>query len=64
MTAKEFVKSKYPNARSEKQISGIIKGMQSSYWLIRDGNCRMYLAEGKTEAKAWKATKELILRME
>ena len=57
MTAKEFVKSKYPNARAEKHKSGLTKGMQETYWLIRDGRNTMYMAEGSTETNAWVTAK-------
>ena len=60
MTAKEYVKQHYPNAKSERQVSGRIKGMQRIYWLIRDGNQTMYLAEGKTESNAWVNAKKRI----
>lgn len=62
MTSKEFVQIRYPKAKALKQVRGMIKGMQETYWLIRDGNNTMYMESGKTESKAWKATKELILR--
>lgn len=55
VSAKEFVKAHVPNANAEKQVQGRIKGLQKTYWLIRDGNSTMYMAEGDTEAKAWKA---------
>lgn len=61
MTAKEFVKEKYPKAKAEKRVSGRIKGMQKVYYLIRESGDKMYLAEGETESKAWKNAKELIL---
>lgn len=64
MTAKEFVKSKYPNARAERQVSGRIKGMQEVYWLIRIGRDTMYFAIGKSESNAWVVAKKLILKSE
>lgn len=60
MTNKEYVQNKLPNARAEKQVRGRIKGMQETYYLIRDGVNKMYLASGKTEAKAWKEAREVI----
>lgn len=64
MTAKEFVKSKIPNARAERQVSGRIKGLQEVYWLVREGRNTMYLASGKTESNAWVNAKKLILKRE
>lgn len=61
-SAKEYVKSHVPNARAEKQVQGNIKGLQKTYWLIRNGWDSGYMASGDTEARAWKAAKELILR--
>ncbi len=60
MTSKEFVLKHRPTARSEKHVAGMIKGMQSVYWLIRERGHTMYFAEGETESKAWKAAKEAI----
>jgi hypothetical protein len=61
MTAKEFVKNLMPNAKSEKHKSGMIKGLQETYWLIRDGNNYFYFSIGKTESNAWvNAKKKLI----
>lgn len=53
MTAKEFVKQYYPTARSERQVSGRIKGMQEVYYLIRMAGATMYFSEGKSESNAW-----------
>lgn len=64
MTAKEFVQSKMSDMNSEKHVSGKIKGMQKTYWLIRQKYNTMYFAEGETESKAWKNAKERILRHE
>ena len=64
MTAKEFVKERIPNARSERQVSGMIKGMQEVYYLIRDGRNTMYIASGKTESNAWVNAKKFILNKE
>lgn len=52
MTAKEFVKARYPNAISEKQVKGMIKGSQETYYLIRNGK-NTYIASGKSESNAW-----------
>jgi len=62
MTAKQFVKNIYPNARAERQVSGMVKGMQEVYWLIRDGRATMYMAMGKTESNAWVKAKENIIK--
>ena len=64
MTAKEFVKERYPNARAERQVRGMIKGMQEVYYLIRDGRNTMYMASGKTESNAWVNAKKNILERE
>jgi len=64
MTAKEFVKEKYPNARAERQVRGMIKGMQEVYYLIRDGRNTMYMASGKSESNAWVNAKKDILERE
>lgn len=61
MTAKEFVLSKYPKARAEKHIEGIVKGMQKPYWLIRPERCKMYLASGTSESNAWVNAKKDII---
>jgi len=36
MTAEEFVKEYYPQAQAERHVSGMIKGLQEVYWLIRE----------------------------
>lgn len=64
MTAKEFVKTKIPNARAERQVKGMIKGMQEVYWLIRNGRETMYFADGKSESNAWVNAKKKILEKE
>ena len=64
MTAKEYVKSKVPNARAEKHKAGMIKGMQETYYLIRDGRNTMYMASGKTESNAWVNAKKFLLAKE
>ena len=64
MTAKEFVKERYPNARDERQVRGMIKGMQEVYYLIRDGRNTMYMASGKSESNAWVNAKKYILERE
>lgn len=63
MTAKEFVKERFPNARAEKQVQGMIKGMQETYYLIRDGKNTMYMARGKSESNTWVNAKKNILNM-
>jgi len=62
MTAKEFVKSRLPNARAERHVSGQIKGLQNVYYLIRVIGQSMYVAEGKTESNAWANAKKNILQ--
>lgn len=64
MTAKEFVLSRFPNAKSERHTIGRVKGMQSTYYLIRDGKNTMYMASGDTESIAWRHAKERIIEME
>ena len=64
MTAKEFVKERYPNAMAERQVRGMIKGMQEVYYLIRDGRNTMYMASGKSESNAWVNAKKYILERE
>lgn len=61
MTAKEFVKEKMPNAKAERHVSGRVKGMQSVYWLIRDGRDSMWFAEGTSESNAWVNAKKRII---
>lgn len=63
MTAKDFVLQHKPTARSEKQVQGRIKGMQRTYYLIREQGKTMYFSSGDTESKAWKAAKERILEI-
>lgn len=60
MTAKEFVKSKLPQAKSERQVNG----RQEVYYLIRDGKNTMYLAHGNSESNAWVNAKKKILELE
>lgn len=57
MTAKEYVKSVYPKARKERHTTGT----NETYYLIRNGNEFMYIADGKTESKAWVKAKEIII---
>ena len=64
MTAKEFVKQRYPNARAERHLRGQVAGLKEVYWLIRDGRNTMYMESGKTESKAWVNTKKLIIKSE
>jgi len=58
MTAKEFVKSKYPKAKKERHVTRD----RRVYFLIRNGNDYMYLSSGDTESKAWVNAKEIILK--
>lgn len=61
MTAKEFVKTHYPRAQSERQVSGgRVKGAGKPYYLVRPDIHAMYIGHGDTESKAWKAAKETI----
>lgn len=60
MTAKEFVKQHMPTAAAERHVRGRVKGMQETYWLIRERGQHMYYASGSTESKAWKEAKEQI----
>ena len=62
MTAKEFVKERYPNARAERQVRGMIKGMQTAYYLIRERGKSMYMASGKSESNAWVNAKKSIMK--
>jgi hypothetical protein len=64
MTAKEFVKNKYPNAIAERHVKGRIKGLQETYWLIRNGRDTGYISNGKTESKAWVNAKNKIIEQE
>jgi hypothetical protein len=59
MTAKDFVKSHYPNMKSERHKEEVV--LKDVYYLIRDGNSFMYFSEGGTESKAWIAAKEKII---
>lgn len=66
MTAKEYVKQKYPNAYAKKVTQRGPFG--KSYWLIYpDYNSQMYIADGdygKPESSAWvKAKKEIQERL-
>jgi len=62
MTAKEFVKSKFPKATAERHSRGRIKGLQEVYWLVRETRTsHMYMASGKTESNAWVNAKKLII---
>ena len=64
MTSKEFVQEKCPTARAERQVSGMIKGMQEVYYLIRERGQTMYMAEGKSESNAWGNAKKLLMERE
>jgi hypothetical protein len=54
MTAKEFVKSVYPKARSERHVGNDKK----VYYLIRPNLYDMYIGQGNTESKAWTNAKQ------
>lgn len=56
MTSKDFVKSHYHKAKSERHKTN----GGEVYYLIRDGRNTMYMAEGSTESKAWMNAKESI----
>jgi hypothetical protein len=64
MTAKEFVKDRFPNAKAEKHIEGMIMGLIKPYYLIRGGRSYMYLSSGKTASNAWVKAKEHIINQE
>jgi len=64
MTTKEYVINKLPNARAERQIKGIVKGLQEVYYLIRDDRNTMYLASGKSESNAWLNAKQKLIEMD
>lgn len=63
MTAQEFVKSHYPNARIESQVEGMIKGLQTRYYLIRVNKGSMYFASGNSKSNAWVNAKKRILSL-
>ncbi len=56
MTAKEFVKKKYPRARAERQVAGRV--CKIAYWLVRPNMGEMYIGTGKTESSAWVSAKK------
>lgn len=60
MTAKEYVKSKVPHARAERQVKGKVAGLKEVYWLIREGRATGYMASGKSESNAWVNAKKFI----
>jgi hypothetical protein len=62
MTAKEFVKSKMPKARSECHKKNGPFGKK--YYLIRDGYSCMYFSDGDTESKAWTNAKRKIIEID
>ena len=49
MTAKEFVKERYPKARAERHRTGSNTTFGETYWLIRNGRETMYIASGKSK---------------
>lgn len=63
MTAKEFVKSKYPKAKAEFHRENCPFGKK--YWLIRDGREYFYMASSiKSESNAWVNAKKKIKEQE
>lgn len=56
MTAKEYVKEKYPKSRAERhrELNG------KTYWLIRNRNNTMPISSGKSEKNAWENAKNHI----
>jgi hypothetical protein len=61
MTAKEFVQSKFPDARSETHRGNGPYGKK--YWLVRNGRSTGYMASSnKSESNAWVKPKEFILK--
>lgn len=64
MTAKEFVKERYPKARAERHRTGSNTTYGETYWLIRNGRETMYMASGKSESNAWVNAKKKILERE
>jgi hypothetical protein len=63
MTAKEFVKIRYPKARAEKQNR---RGpFKKFYWLIFDGSTRLGDGdENKPQSNAWVNARNAILERE
>ena len=65
MTAKEFVIQHMPNAKSERNVDGHIKGMSTPYWLIRNGRENMYFVSSyKSESNAWVLAKQRIIKQQ
>jgi hypothetical protein len=65
MKAKDFVLSRYPKARAERQVSGgRVKGMKKAYYLIRPELHVMYIGSGDTESKAWIDARDRIIENE
>lgn len=64
MTAKEFVKERFPKARAEKRRTGSNTTFGETYWLIRNGREGMHMSSGKTESSAWVNAKNTILKRE
>lgn len=63
MTAKEFVRSKYPKARAESHYGN--GPFARKYWLIRDGREYFYMASSdKSESNAWVKAKIRIQEQE
>lgn len=64
MTAKEFVKSKFPRARAEKYQQGKIRYGSSTYYIVWSELRGQRLATADTEGKAWTAAKKNIIAKE
>lgn len=56
MTSKDFVKSRYPKAKAERQVTN----NKEVYWLVRRSFGAMYMAVGKSETNAWVNAKNSI----
>lgn len=60
MTAKEWCKQHNPKLIAHRHQSNSLR-KKEYHWTIREIGNSMYIATGKTEAKAWKAAKDRIL---
>lgn len=58
MTPKEYVISKYPNAKAEKNYD--FGKAYKHHWIIRNGYSYEFFSTGKTESEAWENSKKLI----
>lgn len=55
MKAEDFVKTIYPDARVERQVTN----RKEVYYLVREKfNAMYYIGSGKTKAKAWQNAAE------